>query len=144
MCAIFYLCVHLTSTQSELRKDGERNIRWEEEDMKMLRGDNGFGHWINHVCLYWVSCEPRFPNWVIPQEGRAASELQLVPVLAPEDEFQHPDPHGGHHCVLFLTRLLAEGCRVSFSFFLIRHLLILSRSRETSCGTSLQACQMLM
>lgn len=39
---------------------------------------------------------------------------------------------------------LLKGCRVCFSFLLIRHLLILTRNRETSCGTLLQACQMLM
>lgn len=145
MCAILYLCVHLTYTRLELRRDGERKKH------QMRRGrhkDAQRRYWL------WALNKSRLalPSqlWAIfsklgHSSGRQGTyELQLVPVLAPEGEFQHQDPHVGYHCVLFLAGLLAEGLQGLFSFLLTRHLLILSRSRETSCGTLLHACQMLL
>lgn len=116
MCAILYLCVHLTCTRLELRRDGERNIRWEEEDIKMLRGDTGFGHWINHVWLYRVSCEQYFPNWVIPQEGRALMSCSWCQYWHQRVNFSTKTLMLDTTVSCSLLGCLLKGCRVCLAF----------------------------
>lgn len=123
--AVLQFHIYLTYTWLELERIGQR-CKMRREDTNRFRGDRGLGHWINHTSdsSDQRCCQTR-SLLCLPEEGRAASELQHC---------QHPKVNSSACSLEWLDisgPLLTPSCLWScFGFLFSMHLLILSQKQE--------------